>query len=760
MTAKLSSVAKRQVGEWQSSAGFPEPVWAGKWICAPFAASDGLDRTELFVSRGAPWVRTVFQCAKVPQSARLYIAAPGWCEAYVNGKRVGEQVLSPVVTQLTERTGYLCLEVGKLLKRGKNAIAVLLGNGWYQPQTKEVWEFHFAPWRNEPTVLVQLEDDDGNLLTASGASWKGAASFITMNALRNGESQDTRMGMTAEVVSQPNYDDSAWRAVQISNPPPGRLAPEECEPCVIAERIPVASSNWRSDHCTIYDFDRNLTGWCEVEVEGPAGTEVILEYGERLRASGDLDTEEIKVFVKSGRFQRDQYTLNGRGRQILHPHFTYHGFRYVRCWVTDSRVKVYKIAACFIHNAFQKTGQFSTSHKALNWLQQTTAHTYLCNFTGIPTDCPHREKNGWTGDANLALETGLWNFNARLADLHFGRLLMDAQRPSGQLPGIAPTGGWGFNWGNGPAWDSYIFEDAYQLWQFYGDETLVREQYDKMAKYLDYCRWHDTDGVVDFGLGDWCPYKASHAPETAVVVTGFYYLDVRRMIEFAKLLGRTDDIAWWETLAKRIHDGFNAKFSKADGGCANDSVTALATSLYFEFSPTPQKTLAKLLKLLKQEDYIADFGIMGAKFTPRVLGESGHLKELFQLFTQREFPGWIHWMEQGATTLWEEWNGNSSQMHIMFGDTSACIYRYFAGIQPTAPAFEKVLLRPAVDIPDLADFDCSYVAPQGTIVSRLKTIRDKRKYTCCVPKGIEATLELPGQKPLKLTPGKEATFVL
>ena len=738
---------------------YPEPVWTGKWICAPFAEADGLDRTELFVGRGAPWLRTTFNCAKVPKDALLYVAAPGWCEVYINGTRVGEQVLSPVVTQLSERTSYLCLEVGKLLKRGKNAVAVLLGNGWYNPQTKEVWAFHFAPWRNEPSVLLQLEDGAGNVLAASGPDWKGAPSFITMNALRNGEFQDTRMGLEPETVSQPKFDDAAWRGVLVANPPPGVLVPEECEPCVVAERIAPVSKTWRRANCSIYDFGKNLAGWVEIEAEGPAGSEIVLEHGERLRASGDLDVEEIKVFAKSGKFQTDSYRLNGHGRQTLRPHFTYHGFRYVRFWA-DPRITVHKVTACFIHNDFRKVGSFTTSNASLDWLQQATAHTYLCNFTGIPTDCPHREKNGWTGDANLALETGLWNFDTRLADLHFGRVLMDAQRPSGQLPGIAPTGGWGFNWGNGPAWDSYIFEDAYQLWQFYGDDTLVRERYDQMAKYIDYCRWHDTDGVVDFGLGDWCPPDETKMPPVAITSTGFYYLDVKRMCDFAKLLGRTDDLGWWQTLANRIRDGFNARFAHADGGCGNNSVTALATSLYFGFSPTPKKTLDKLLKLLKQEAYVADFGILGAKFTPRALGEAGCLEELLKLFTQNKFPGWIHWKDQGATTLWEEWNGNSSQTHIMFGDTSACIYRYFAGLQPTAPGFAKLRLKPAVDLADLPDFDCSYEAPQGTIVSRLATQRGKRKYTCRVPQGIDATLELPGRKPQKLTPEKELAILL
>ena len=151
---------------------------------------------------------------------------------------------------------------------------------------------------------------------------------------------------------------------------------------------------------------------------------------------------------------------------------------------------------------------------------------------------------------------------------------------------------------------------------------------------------------------------------------------------------------------------------------------------------------------------------MGAKFTPRALGEAGRLEELLKLFTQNQFPGWIHWKVQGATTLWEEWNGNSSQMHIMFGDTSACIYRYFAGIRPTAPAFAKITLKPAVDLPELPDFDCEYAAPQGKITSRLETVRGKRKYTCSVPQNIEATLELPGRSPAKLPAGKETAITL
>ncbi len=717
---------------------------SGKWINAPFAALDDIDHTELLTSRGAPWVRTTFE-SSTNKNAKLYFSAPGWCEIYINGYRINKTVLTPVVTQLTARTGYLCVDVSKYLKSGKNAVAVLLGNGWFNCQTKENWEFQLAPWRAEPILLLSIEDENGNILTASNKTWKGAPSFITMNSLRNGEFQDTRIGLEPDFVSDPDFDDSDWENVFIANPPSGTLTLEDCEQCIIAEQFQPVKKSWLNAYCFVYDFGKNLSGWCELEAEGVSGSEIIVEYGEKLRANGDLDTEEIKIFVKSGNFQTDKYILNGKGIQHLRPHFTYHGFRYVRI-TTSPRVEIHNITADFIHNDFSQLGNFVTTNKELTWLQNAITHSYLCNYTGIPTDCPHREKNGWTGDANLALESGLWNFDVRKAAIHFGRMLMDAQRPSGQLPGIVPTGGWGYNYG--PAWDGYIFEAAYQLWMFYCDDTLIREQYDNMSKYISFCLWKEDDGVLNYGLWDWCAYDESHVPETSLTSTGFYHQTIQRMEEFAEIIGRNDDIRKWQSLKEKVKTNFIKKFIQNDGGCGNNSVTALATALFFKLTPKPDATMNKLLDLLQMNEYIADFGILGAKMTGRVLGEMGRLEELFKLFTQPRFPGWIHWMNQGATTLWENWNGRESQTHVMYGDPSACFFRYFAGIRPTAPGFSKVEICPAVNVSGLSDFNCHYQTPHGIITSQLSTNNGQRKYTCKIPENMEVLLKLPGQSPM------------
>lgn len=717
--------------------------WQGKWIYSCVMPRDGINASSCGSpeSYGAPWLRRTFECPE-PAGHRyeLRIAAPGWFECHINGVRVGEQVLAPVVTQFTEHTGYLTFDVTSLLHSGKNAIAVLLGNGWYNCQTGDVWQFMDAPWRNLPGMLLQLEEADSHeVLLVSDGKWRGVKSNVVLNGLRNGEYQDLRCGESAESVSSADYNDEEAPYAEIINPPPGELIEQKCESCVVAERIAPVKV-WKLTNATVYDFGRNLTGWCEIDAMGPGGSEVVLNYSERIDDCGAIQRENIALFCKTGHFQEDKYILSGvKEEKNLHPHFAYHGFRYVsvQCW---KEARLDRITACFIHNDFAEAGDFhSAGNRMLDTIQHMNRYTYLCNHTGIPTDCPHREKNGWTGDANIAFETGAWNFNIRLAGQHFARVLMDCQRRTGQLPGIAPTGGWGFNWGSGPGWDSYIFEAAYTSWLFYGDTDIMAEHYDGMMRYIQYCRrYHDCDGVVAFGLADWCPYNYN-APDAGLTSTAFYYNDVQRLALFAGILGKPaaerDELL---ALAERIREGVNRKFAQEDGGYDNNSLTALATPLHFGFAKYPEKTLDKLVRLVREKEHRADFGIFGAKFVLRVLGENGCLDDLLKIITQDNIPGWGYWVKIGATTFREMWDSTASQNHIMFGDPSACIFRYLAGIQPCANGseggFASIVLKPAVNLKELSDFKCSYRTPHGVVKSELTCSEDGlRTYHCTTP---------------------------
>ena len=707
-------------------------------------------------SFGAPWLRTTFTCPAKLKATRLCIAAPGWFECYINGKRVGEQVLAPVVTQFTEHSGYIVFDITKLLKPGKNAIAVLLGNGWYNCQTRDAWTFHDAPWRNQPSLLLQIEETASEkVLLCSDDSWKAAKSQVVCNSLRNGETVDTRIN--DDGVSTVDFDDSNLPYVDISNPPPGALFEQECESCVITERIePVASKVFGCDGYVVYDFGRNITGWCEIDAQGAAGVELVLDYREQVDENGIPFSYNIDGCTDLERFQQDKFILSGEKLQTgLHPHFTYHGFRYVKVnydpnpWTNAPTKKLAKITACAIHSDFKQGGSFHTaSNNVLERLQQMGCYSIQCCYIGYPNDCPHREKNGWSGDAMSLIETQLWNFDIANCLKHYTQNLMDTQRPSGQICALTPTGGWGYNWGNGPAWDSYVFEVAYQLWFMRGDDSIIRKYYDSMALYLQYCRqWHDIDGIVPFGLGDWTPYKSCNMPDPAEITTGFYYQDNLRMAEFAKLLGKKEDVKKYTDDAKRIYDAFNKKFAHADGGYDNDMQTALGTALYFNLAKDPKKTIAKLVALVRKQKHVADFGFWGAKFVPNVLARYGYTEDVIKILTQPEMPGWGYWLKDGATTFRECWEGTASQIHETMANPFSTLYRYVAGIAPTKPGFKEFTLTPATDLKELPDFDCVYNSPYGEIRSALKTNKNgKKQYICTIPKGTSAILTLNGKK--------------
>lgn len=715
--------------------------WSARWI-------NGNTRFSMFGEVSpAPYLRKVFECGESVREGRLYLAAPGWHVLYLNGLQVGDRVLSPVVTQFDKHVSYVEYDVTSLLRPGRNAVTVLLGNGWYNCHTREVWQFDNAPWRDAPKLLCEIEID-GKVAVRSGADWRAASSPVVFDGLRNGEKYDGRLEIPG--FAEADFDDSDWRSAGLCNPPGGELIREELEPCRIMKRYVPVKTTVLSGNSTVYDFGTNLTGWCEIEAEGPAGAEFQLEYGEKKRENNDVERGEIDIFIKSGEFQCDRFFLSGKGGvEKFTPHFTYHGFRYVRvnCW--NPQIRIRRIEACFIHNSFAEVGSFRSSDPVLNRLQEITRQSYLCNFTGIPTDCPHREKNGWTGDAQLALETGLWNYDGRRAYQHFLRILVDTQRPSGQLPGIAPTGGWGYNWGSGPAWDSLLFEAVEKLWLFYGDDTAMREYYDAMKRYIDYCNWHaDQDGLVKFGLGDWCHFDQARITPVEVTSSGYVYSDVLRLSQFCGHLGFKDDAARYAAQAERIRSAFNRKFRKADGDYADGAVTALGTALYFGLCEGEEavKTAKLLAARVRANHHKADFGILGAKFIPRVLADYGYADDACELLIQKEFPGWGFWVEQGATTLWEQWSGTSSQNHIMYGDVSAWMYRYLGGIAPDfeKPGFERFTIEPRF-VSQLDHAETQYRSVRGLIRSDWK--REGGKIICNfeIPEGAAATIILPGK---------------
>jgi alpha-L-rhamnosidase len=723
--------------------------WQAKWI--------GHRHPDIFLTDWrrdvlpAPFFRKVFSYDSEGGNSKVYICGLGYYELYLNGRKVGEQVLDPVVTVYDHRVRYVVHDVTEFLMPGKNVIGIILGNGWYNSHTAETWHFNKASWRDYPKLLLQLEIGS-ELKVCSDDTWKVSSGPIIFDGLRNGEIYDARLELDGWLT--PDYDDSGWRPVVNVAPPGGVLQLQTMPSCKVMQTLrPV--DEWMFDNGDrVYDLGQNMTGWARITVSGRKGAEVIIKYGERLDDKRQLDQSHISKFIRKSDFQTDRYILKGDGVETWEPRFTYHGFQYVSI---SGDAEIRQVEGRVVYTSFDRIGNFSCSDKTLNKLHECTIWSYIGNFTGIPTDCPHREKNGWTGDAQLAAETGLFNFDAGSSYTQWMDSIADCQRPSGQLPGIAPSSGWGYNWGNGPAYDSAFLLIPWYVYLYTGNKFAIETHYDSMKKYVDYCTSMATGHIVSFGLGDWCHVDKERIVDRALTDTGYYYTDALLLTKFALMTRRKDDHEQYSSLAESIKTAFNRKFYRGDGIYANGEQTALACAIYQELVEDSEKAkvVAKLAESVKANGNKPDFGILGAKYVPRVLADNGHVDLSYKLITQPEFPGWACWLEQGATTLWESWNGKSSRNHIMFGDISAWMYQYLAGITPDPenPGFKHVIIKPH-PVSGLKWVSAEHRSPYGIISSKWKISRENFSLEVLIPSAATATVIMPDSCQHEVTSGK------
>ena len=687
----------------------------------------------------APVLYREFNLDAKPARAVFSVAVAGWCEVRVNGEKVGKDVLSPVTCQPDMRTSSLDLDVTSLLKSGANTLEVLLGNGWQNTFTKDAWGFCEAPWMGAPKIRGELKCD-GKTLFATDGSWRAYDSPIVFSALRNGEWYDARH--EGEHINE--------RPATIEKYAPwGVVSAEDAVQCHEGEAFEPKSVGKTPYGHVLYDFGANIAGWCEIEVEGERGAKITLDYDEALDTRGWL-LEGVKSLTRGKGEKRpvmhDEYTLAGRsGGERWHPRFTYHGFRYVAAML-HGNVRIKSIKARFVHSGFERAGTISTSDKTFAALQSSTERSYLSNFVGIPTDCPHREKNGWTGDAQLAIETGLWNFDAKASYLHFLRMMLDSQRPNGAVSCILPcTPKFGFAWGTGPAWDAALFEIPWQIYRFYGDDSPAREAYSAMKRYIAFISEKaDAHGLVEYGLGDWCNYQ--HKPSASVRLTDSAYVFEfnRRLAFWAERFGAADYAAERTAVAEKIKAAFNRAFYKGDGIYENGHLTALAAPLYFKglCADGEEKKVAKrLVEAVREKGHKAHFGILGAKWVPRVLADYGYADDAFKMFIQPDMPGWAHWLQFGDGTLREEWDDYGSHNHIMFGDLSAWAYEYAAGIVPLEPGFKRVAIRPHY-IECVDSFSATHHTPHGEIRVSWKRVDGKPVLKYSVPSGVEVVKDI------------------
>ena len=666
--------------------------WRGKWIA----------RTTEKAYTPAPMLRKEFRLSGRVKGARAYICGLGYYDLRINGKRVGDQVLDPGYTRYDRRALYATHDVTKLLKSGENAVGVTLGTGWYNFHPLAVWYFDRAPWRNSPRLLMDLRVEyvDGRSeVIASDPSWKTSTGPIIYDSVYSGETYDARLEKPGWDTAA--YDDRDWQAVLVVDGPGGKLSSQQMPPIRVSKTLKPTRILEPQPGVYVVDFGENISGWARMKVSGPAGTEVRLKYGEKIKPDGSLDLSNIYVhMIKTNppqRFQEDRYVLKGRGTETWEPSFEYNGFQYVEVTGFPGKPTLENFEAKFCHTDVEPVGEFSCSNDLLNKIWDAGRRAYLSNLQSIPTDCPHREKNGWTGDAHLAAEQGLFNYDALTVYRKWINDLDDEQKPTGELPGIVPTSGWGYEWGNGPAWDSAFLLIPWYAYICTGDKRILTDHYEGFKRYVDYLTTKADKGIVSIGLGDWVPWKTE--TPVAVTSTGYYYQDALITADTAELLGKRDEAHKYRALAEGIKKGFNDRFVNPETGMvANGSQTALSCAIYMSLisEEVKPKTLALLVEAIRKNNGHIDTGILGSKYVPNALTQMRRSDLAYEMAAKETQPGWGWWIKQGATTLWEQWNGNDSRNHIMFGDIAAWFFKNLAGISPerALPAYKMIVVKP------------------------------------------------------------------
>lgn len=721
--------------------------WQGDWI------SDTRD-IDL---KPAPWFRKDFSAIKTIQSARAYIAVGGLYELYINGEKVGNHRLDPTYTRFDRRILYVAHDVTKMLREGKNAVGVLLGNGWYNHQSTAVWYFDEAPWRARPKFCMDLHitySDSTKQIVSTGIDWKTALSDVVFNSIYTAEHQDARLKQHG--WNTPGFDESTWKAAIPVSSPSNNIVAQNLHPIRNVLEVPAKEMVKISDKNYLFDFGRNISGVTKLKIKGVVGTEVKLIHAERLGKNGKADLSNIDVHYRptddSDPFATDIYILSGNDDEFM-PHFNYKGFQYVEVVCSKPiELAAESLTAYFIHSDIPVAGKISSSNPTLNKIWEATNNSYLSNLFGYPTDCPQREKNGWTGDAHIAIETGLYNFDGITIYEKWLADHRDEQQPNGVLPAIIPTSGWGYTWANGPDWTSTIAIIPWNIYLFYGDSHLLEQCYENIKRYVDHIASESPEGLTDWGLGDWVPVKSKSPKEFTSSV--YYFTDATILAKAAQMFGHQNDFENYTELAEKIKNAINKKYLDEETGIYGSGLqTELSVALYWGIVPDSlkSKVAENLANRVIQDNKHIDVGLLGTKAILNALSENGYAELAYEVALQETFPSWGWWIVNGATTLYENWDIESdrdlSMNHIMFGEIGAWFYKGLGGIfpDPENPGFKNIILKPNF-VSSLDHFEANHDCANGKIISKWERNSGNLIYTVSVPPNSTATLFVQAEK--------------
>lgn len=724
---------------------FETGLMPGGNFTADFISADTPDRLACFeVFKG-------FSVKKKIVKARAYATALGMYTLSVNGKRAGDLYFAPYWTSYNKMLEYQTYDVTPLLKPGENEAAVTVAKGWCSGEL--VWTNHRDIYTSVNAALLELHifyDDGSKDVIKTGKDWQARRSFIIDSEIYHGETQDFTQKLNEIFpVKKVGYDKS-------------KIVAQINEPCrVIEKRKPVKHIITPKGE-QVLDFGQNLVGVAEFKIKGVKGQTVILKHAEILDEKGNFYTENLR-----GAKSTDTFILSG-GEQILSSVFTFHGFRFLQ--ITGAEIALEDCTALVIHSDMKPAGTLVTSSPLVNQLISNIRWGQRGNFVDVPTDCPQRdERLGWTGDINAFARTATFNYNVAPFLRKWLCDVRNDQIPDGGIPSVIPDVLGQHGNGAEAMWSSAAVMVPWTLYNVYGDIRFISEHYQCMRKYIDkLLSVRNKDGLIDKGhqYADWLSLDGGWMCETTRGATDYYFIAnvfcaivLEIFCKAARLTGKAGDGKKYSAIYDKLLKKIRGEYFTKTGRMVTETQTACVLALNFNIAPDAlrPKIAGRLENAMKRFDNKLATGFIGTPFLCFALSDNGLHGYAESLLLNEEYPGWLHPVKLGATTIWERWNsllpdgrpnpnaGMNSYNHYAYGSVGEFLWRRAAGIDYLEPGYKKIKIAPRI-IKGLDSVCGEYDSVYGVIASGYELKDGKLKITVKIPVNTTAEILLPGKE--------------
>lgn len=704
----------------------------------------------------APYFRRAFDASDGLVRATLRVTAIGVVEPWLNGKRVGDEVLAPGWTSYRHRLAVSTYDVTDTVTVGENVLGAIVGEGWALGRLG--WEERRNHYSERPALWAELrlEYPDRVETVTTDASFRASTGAVRSSGIYDGEVVDARLDPVG--WNEAGFDDSEWQQVETFDWPTESLMDPTAPPIRRIEELAPVLLTTNANGRWIVDFGQNISGWVRFTVTAASGDTITIRHAETL-TDGEIDTETIRTAHAT-----DVYVARGDGAETFEPRFTFHGFRYAEIDGWPGELRVDAVRAIVVHSDMTRTGWLETSNPLLNQLHSNAVWSMRDNFVGVPTDCPQRdERLGWTGDINAFAPTAAFLYDVRGVLGSWLQDLAAEQAEKGFVPWVVPDV---LSTPSSPTalWSDVAVSLPWALYREYGDENILADSYHSMTAFIrQVAGLLDDDGLWSSGFqyGDWLDpdapidNPAGGKTDRHLVAAAYLCKTTQEMADTAGILGHTDDAREFTSLAERVRAAFLSEYVTAKGRVVNETATAYALAITFDILDEDQKRRAgdRLATLVAKAGYRISTGFAGTPLVTDALSSTGHLDEAYLLLLETGCPSFLYPVTMGATTIWERWDsirpdgtinpsGMTSLNHYALGAVVDWMHRTIGGLTALEPGYRRIRIAPQPG-GDVTSARLRHHTYYGEISAAWSLDNGSASVRIVVPEGVEAEVVLP-----------------